>query len=98
VLAIRDLHPELDYRTIGAGGDAQTVIWQRQRKVRPRFASEQEIAAVTYADLKRPRDLLARVSEDRAMAEIQDWLSPAAVTRGSRVIARVRRLVLRTPR
>ena len=92
VLAIRDLNPELDFRTVATHGEAQTVIWQRQRQVKPRFAGEEDIGAMTYAELQRPRDLLAMVSEDRATADIKDWLSPPAVGRLSQVPKRVQRL------
>jgi hypothetical protein len=89
VLALHDLHPELDFRTIGTNGDSQTVIWQRRRTVRPSFAGEEEIGALTYANVERHRDLFATVSEDKAMAELQDWLFPRPIGRLSRLARRV---------
>jgi hypothetical protein len=89
VLALHDLHPELDFRTIGTNGDTQTVIWQRRRTVSPRFAGEEEIGALTYANVQRHRDLFATVSEDKAMAEVQDWLFPRPIGRLSRLARRV---------
>ena len=88
VLALHDLHPELDFRTIGSG-DPQTVVWQRRRTVNPRFAGEEEIDALSYANVKRHRDLFATVTEDKAMAEVQDWLFPRPIGRLSRLARRV---------
>ena len=89
VLAIHDLHPELDFRTIGSNVTQQTVIWQRRRTVRPRFAGEGEIGALTYADVQGHRELFATVTEDKAMAEVHDWLFPRPAGRLSRLVRRV---------
>ena len=89
MLALHDLHPELDFRTIGTNGDPQTVIWQWRRTVSPRFAGEEEIGALTYADVERHRDLLATVTEHKAMAEVQNWLFPRPIGRLSRLARRV---------
>ena len=89
MLALHDLHPELDFRTIGTNGDPQTVIWQWRRTVSPRFAGEEEIGVLTYADVERHRDLLATVTEHKAMAEVQNWLFPRPIGRLSRLARRV---------
>lgn len=85
VLALHDHHPELDFRTIKSDGDAQTVIWQRRRTVPRRFAGVEEIEALAYADVGRYRDLFALVTEDKAMAEVQDWLFPRPIDRSYRL-------------
>jgi hypothetical protein len=89
VLALHDLHPELDFRTIGTNGDQQTVIWQLRRTVSPRFAGEEDIGALTHADVERHRDLFATVTEDKAMAAVQDWLFPRPTGSLSRLARRV---------
>ena len=89
VFALHDLHPELDFRTMATNGNPQTVVWQGRRRVRRRFAGVEAIGAATFSDVKRHRNLFAAVTEDEAMAAVQDWSAPRPGGRLTRLSRRV---------
>jgi hypothetical protein len=80
VVAIHDLHPGLDYATVGAGNESLTLVWRsRSADRRPLFGSIERIARLGYLNLAAHAELLHRASLDDALARWRsDGLGVAA--------------------
>jgi len=77
VFILHDFFPTLSYCTLLTGGNPQTLVWKRPRRVfRPLFDDLGVISRLTYADLQMHLPVLNGMTEDEGIAAVIAAVSP----------------------